>query len=81
MKVWQLCGLAMHRGHTTHAGGDGRAAVITVFATDDHFLFRLTLKRPEMANHPNNRVIGLRTGIGKENMVDAIRGNGGKAAR
>ena len=71
-KVRCRCRLFMHCCHAAHTGRHDGAAVIAIGAANDCLFLRFALKCPEMAHHPNNGVIGFRSGIGIKYVIQTI---------
>ena len=72
---YRQAALLVHRLHPAQAGGGNGAAVVGVFAADEHLLFGLPGQVPVTPHQPEHRVVGLGTGVGKKDVVKVRRGN------
>ncbi len=69
--------LLMQRLHAAQADAGDGGAVVAVPAADHHFLLRLALGRPIVADHTQHGVVGLGAGAGEEHVVHAFRSDVG----
>ena len=67
--------LAVHRTHSTKAGGGDGASVVRVSSANDDSTTGLTLERPIVPHHSQDRVVGLGARTGKKDLIQALWAN------
>jgi len=77
--VIQALGLLVHGTHATERASSDCAPVISIFATDDQTLLRLTQQLVIAMYKLDLRIVRLRSRVSEENFVEMRRGHIGES--